>query len=66
MAESPSHKFGQLIGEVLEAAILPLLVGFAKKHNLYLDKKGPRQARRGNKLTWKDHNGNTHDLDFVL
>lgn len=66
MAVSPSHKFGQIIGDVLEAAILPMLSAFASKHGLYLDKKGPRRARTGNKVSWKDLNGNTHDLDFVL
>jgi hypothetical protein len=66
MALSPSHRFGQIIGEVLEAATLPLLVSFAKKHGLYLDKKGDRPCRRGRKCSWKDLNGNTHDLDYVL
>jgi hypothetical protein len=66
MAESPAHKFGQIIGDVLEAAIGPLLKDFATKHNLYLDKKGPRPARSGSKVSWTDLYGNTHDLDFVL
>jgi hypothetical protein len=66
MAESPAHRFGQIIGEVLEASIRPLLVRFASKHGLYLDRKGPRPARPGNKVMWKDKNGNQHDLDFVL
>ncbi len=66
MAQSPAHKFGQLIGDVLEAAIEPALQKFANDHNLYLDKKGPRPARRGNKVTWTDGLGNKHDLDFVL
>lgn len=66
MATSPAHKFGQLIGDVLELTIEPLLADFAKQHGLYLDKKGPRPAREGNKLTWTDLNGNKHDLDFVL
>jgi hypothetical protein len=66
MATSPAHKLGQIIGDCLEAAIEPVLQKFAKEHGLYLDKKGPRQARRGKKLTWTDINGNQHDLDFVL
>ena len=66
MAESPAHKFGQIIGGVLEAAVEPLLRRFAKEQNLYLDKKGPRPARRGNKVGWTDAHGNTHDLDYVL
>jgi hypothetical protein len=66
MAFSPGHKFGQLIGEVLEMAIDPILIEFAKKNGLYLDKKGPRPARDGQKVCWIDLNGNKHDLDFVL
>ncbi len=66
MAKSPSHEFGQIIGNVLETAIEPLLQQFADDHNLYLDKKGPRPARSGKKVTWIDSKGNKHDLDFVL
>lgn len=66
MAISPSHKFGQIIGDTLEAAILPLLVNFAKQHGLYLDRKGRRPCRKGLKCSWTDLHGNTHDLDFVL
>jgi len=33
---------------------------------LYLDKKGSRSARHGQKLTWHDKYGNAHDLDFVI
>jgi hypothetical protein len=42
MAESLSHKFGQIIGELLELALEPHLQKFARKHKLYLDKKGER------------------------
>lgn len=66
MAESPAHRFGQIIGEVLEAAVIPLLATFATKHGLYLDKQGDRPCRPGKKCTWLDLNKNTHDLDFVL
>lgn len=66
MAESPAHRFGQIVGEVLEAAIEPLLSRFAKKHSLYLDKKGERPCRPGKKCSWLDRNGNKHDLDYVL
>src|SRR3972149_1431769 len=34
MAESPAHKFGQIIGDILEAAVEPLLRGFAEEHGL--------------------------------
>lgn len=41
MAQSPSHRFGQIIGEVLESAIHPPLESLVKKHGLYLDTKHP-------------------------
>lgn len=66
MAESPAHRFGQIVGEVLESAIIPLLDSFANTHGLYLDKKGPRPGRAGKKCSWVDLNKNTHDLDYVL
>lgn len=66
MAISPAHRFGQIIGEVLEAAIVPVLKTFARDHQLYLDQKGVRPCRSGRKCTWLDVNGNSHDLDFVL
>jgi len=66
MAISPSHKFGQIIGDALEAAIRPLLLEFAKQQGLYLDQKGSRPCRKGLKCSWTDLHGNTHDLDFVL
>lgn len=66
MAESLSHKFGQIIGDLLELALEPHLQKFAQKYKLYLDKKGVRTARSGKKVSWTDAIGNTHDLDFVL
>ena len=66
MAESLSHKFGQIIGELLELALEPHLQKFAKKHKLHLDKKGERKGRTGKKVSWTDGNENKHDLDFVL
>ncbi len=66
MAESLSHKFGQIIGDLLELALEPNLQKFARKHKLYLDKKGERKARSGKKVSWTDSKGNKHDLDFVL
>jgi hypothetical protein len=67
MAESPSHRFGQIIGDTLEGAIRPVLEGLAKELGLYLDGKGKREARGiKRKVAWKDGKGNTHDLDYVL
>ena len=47
MAQSPAHKFGQIIGNLLEAVIYPLLLKYCNKNNLYLDKVGLRPARQG-------------------
>ncbi|MBM4276196.1 MAG: DNA methylase [Deltaproteobacteria bacterium] len=68
MAESPTHKFGQIIGDMLEASMEEPLKKFVSKHDeLYLDKKGPRKARgKKRKVTWQDKFGNSHDLDFVI
>jgi hypothetical protein len=66
MALSPAHRFGQIIGEILEQAVEPLLADFSKEHGLYLDKKGSRACRRGTLCTWKDSKGNLHGLDYVL
>jgi len=55
-----------MIGDVLEAAIEPILKQFAEEHGLFFDKKGPRPVRSGNKLCWTDLNQNKHELDFVL
>ncbi len=66
MAKSPSHKFGQAIGNLLEEILQPILAEFCSKYNLYLDIKGKRGAREGKKVTWVDKYGNLHDLDFVI
>jgi hypothetical protein len=66
MAGSPSHRWGQIIGELLEAAVGPLLADFARDHDLYLDTQGPRSCRDGKTVTWVDGNGNAHDLDYVM
>ena len=71
MARSPSHKFGQDLGNLLEYTVLyeilkPRLQLFAKDKNYYLDWQRDRPARKGKKVTWEDKYGNKHDLDFVL
>ena len=71
MAQSPSHKFGQDLGKLLEEIVLddilkPRLQQFAKPKNYYLDWQRPRPARSGKKVTWEDKYGNKHDLDFVI
>lgn len=67
MATAPGHQLGQIIGNVMEEALKPVLQEMAERHDLYLDSKGPRPGvRPGALVTWKDDLGNTHDLDFVL
>jgi len=66
MALSPAHRFGQYLGNLLEALFLPELEGFCAEHGLYLDKHGDRSARKGKKVTWVDKYENSHDLDFVV
>ena len=66
MALSPSHRFGQIIGDLLEAAISPLLKTFAADNGLYLDHQGKRPCRPGIRCTWVDDNGNKHNLDYVM
>ena len=66
MAESPSHKWGQIIGDALQLGFEQPLGGFASDYGLYLDARGFRPTRKGKKITWTDLYGNRHDLDFVL
>jgi len=67
MAESPAHRFGQLIGELLESVVCPQLEDFCRNQGLYLDhQKRDRPARSGKKVAWTDQYGNAHDLDFVI
>lgn len=67
MAESYAHKFGQLIGELLETVMRPSLEEFCQSEGLYLDyQKRERPAREGKKVSWQDKYGNIHDLDFVI
>lgn len=67
MAESPAHKFGQVIGGLLESVVQPQLEEFCRRQGLYFDhQKKDRPARRGRKVIWEDHYGNVHDLDFVI
>lgn len=67
MASSPSHKLGQIIGDLLEEIMGPQLQDFCDKRGLYLDRKGERgAARKGKKVSWQDKFGNDHNLDFVI
>ena len=67
MAKSPAHRFGQVIGKLLESVIRPELESFCERHRLYLDHQmKERPARSGKKVSWTDPYGNNHDLDFVI
>ncbi len=67
MANSPSHRFGQIIGDILEEASVQSVRPIAAKYGLYLDHKHSRLARDGNReVIWKDIDGNNHKLDIVL
>lgn len=67
MAQSPAHRFGQIIGDVLERAVRPSLQEVAEQLGVYLDGKGERKARgTKRKVAWLDGKGNTHDLDYVF
>lgn len=67
MAQSPAHRFGQMIGQMLEEIVRPELERFCLSRGLYLDQKGKRgKARPGRKVSWADKFGNLHDLDFVI
>lgn len=67
MAQSPSHRFGQIIGNLLESIVQPLLREFCAERNLYLDYQGRKRSfRRGKKVRWQDDYGNQHDLNYVI
>lgn len=67
MAESPSHRFGQQVGMMIEAVVEPILKEFCAKRKLELDSKAGRLVGgKGRKVTWQDRFGNAHDLDYVV
>ena len=67
MTTSPTHRFGQIIGDLVEEALREPLAVVAARHGLYLDWKRPRPVRNGkSKVGWMDGKGNRHDLDYVL
>lgn len=67
MATAPGHLLGQIIGNVMEEALKPVLEEMASRHDLYVDSKGARpDVRPGSLVSWTDDLGNSHDLDFVL
>lgn len=66
MAESASHKWGQIIGDLLQHSLREELQKVADRHQLYLDYQRDRPARKGSRVSWQDRYGNSHDLDYVF
>lgn len=66
MAKSPAHRWGQIIGDVLEEAFRPVVQQVANAYGLYLDYKRKRAARTSLTVSWTDQYGNAHLLDYVL
>lgn len=64
---SAGHKLGQLIGDWFEQFfVLPLLTSVANELNLFLDNRFIERPARGERIIWKDADGNEVDYDFVL
>lgn len=64
---SPGHKLGQMVGAILQKTFRQALRELAEQYDLYCDTQGDRPgARKGRKVTWKDKQGNDHDLDYVF
>lgn len=67
MATAPGHRFGQIIGDLLEEATIEACRPIAAEHGFYLDYISSRKARNGaKKVRWEDDKGNHHDLDIVI
>lgn len=66
MAESAAHKWGQIIGDLLQHSLREELQKVADRHQLYLDYQRDRPARKSSRVSWQDRYGNSHDLDYVL
>ncbi|HEY3966573.1 MAG TPA: hypothetical protein VGM05_18570 [Planctomycetaceae bacterium] len=65
---SAGHKLGQLVGDWFEEYLaLPLLQRVADHLDVYLDHRfRTRKSRIGEKIIWKDVEGNGVDYDFVM
>lgn len=67
MALSPAHRFGQIIGELLEKATIERIRPIAESNAMYLDYTHPRLARENRaNVRVPDTLGNYHNLDIVL
>ncbi len=64
---SAGHKLGQVVGDwFAEYVVYPLLTSVANQLNLYLNSMYRTRPARGDRLLWKDEEGNTVDYDFVM
>lgn len=64
---SSGHKLGQLVGDWFQDDFVsPILSDVAKALDLYLDHRKNNRTVRGEKIIWKDEDGNGVDYDFVL
>ncbi|HLJ12301.1 MAG TPA: hypothetical protein VKU82_13990 [Planctomycetaceae bacterium] len=65
---SAGHKLGQLVGDWFEEfLVLPLLQRVADHLRLFLDHRfRTRKSRAGDKIIWRDVEGNAVDYDFVM
>lgn len=68
MANSPAHRFGQIIGYYFESSIARFLSEFSlNESGFFVDRDGPRKARGTRKsVKWADDKGNEHKLDYVV
>ena len=66
-ASSFGHKLGQMIGDWYEEYFaLPILQDVARQLNLFCDNRFVKRDCRGEKIIWRDLDGNDVDYDFVL
>ncbi|HUG90600.1 MAG TPA: hypothetical protein VML55_07195 [Planctomycetaceae bacterium] len=64
---SAGHKLGQLVGDWFERSfVLPMLEQVAARLQLYLDHRFQTRPVRGDRLVWRDADGNAVDYDFVM
>jgi len=64
---SSGHKLGQVIGDWYEEYFAyPILKEVAKELGLYLDCRFKERNCRGEKIIWRDLDGNDVDYDFVM
>ena len=64
---SSGHKLGQIVGDWYEEYFaLPLLTKIANSLNIFIDSRFATRPCRGEKILWKDEDGNKVDYDFVM